>query len=227
MKRVWAILAGGALLLWLSLMHSRGEVPDGAAAHPSAGAESAPELTAAAAPEAPSPAAHAPAASASPGAPQPAPQPPRPAAAPVPAAPAAASSSELIALPPRRDRPHLTAAQTRAGSPGKILGHAFAREKPDPTWSPDAEASIRKITSAAQLVGQELLGVECRRSICKLQMRYELHDRAKFDAVFRKLHEQFGTDLGFEQLSQLDNHGRQLLRVYVMRQGKTLRDYPP
>jgi hypothetical protein len=223
MKRVWAILAGGALLLWLSLMQSRGKAPDAAAAHPSADAAPAAELTAAAAPRPPSPAAHAPAASAAPTATPPAPQAPRPAAAPASAAP----SSELIPLPPLRDRPRLTAAQARAGSPGKILGHAFAREKPDPTWSPDAEASIRKITSAAQLVGQELLGVECRRSICKLQMRYELHDRDKFDTVFGKLHEQFGTDLGFEQVSQLDNHGRQLLRVYVMREGKTLRDYPP
>jgi hypothetical protein len=227
MKRVGAILAAGALLLWLSLMQSRSKSPDGATAQPRADEASA-ALPVAAVP-ATAPAAPPPAA-AKPDAPQPAqpsaPQASQPAALPSAATPPA-PGSELIPLPPRHDRPHYTPAQARAGSPGKILGHAFAREKPDAAWSPGAEAAIRNITSGAELAGQEVLAVECRSSICKLQMRYDLHDRDKFDIAFGKLHDQFGTDLGFEQVSQMDDHGKQLLRVYVMREGKVLRDYPP
>jgi hypothetical protein len=224
MKRVWVVLAAGALLLWLSLMQSRSKGPDGATTQPSAD-EASRALPVAAEP-ATAPAAPS-AAAAKPDPAQPsAPQAPEPVAPPA-AATAPAPGSELIPLPPRHDRPHYTPEQARAGSPGKILGHAFAREKPDAAWSPGAETAIRKITSGAELAGQEVLAVECRRSICKLQMRYDLHDRDKFDVAFGKLHDRFGTDLGFEQVSQMDNHGRQLLRVYVMREGKSVRDYPP
>lgn len=224
MKRVWVILAAAALLLWLSLMHSRGKGPD-VNAFPSAHDLAAKNEPTAAAPAA-APPDSAPVAKPSP---QPA-QPSEPAvqhAAPVQSAAAVpASGSDLIPLPPRHDRPRFTPAEARAGSPGKILGRAFAREKPDPTWSPGAEADIRKITSGAELVGQELLGVECRGSICKLQMRYQLRDRDKFDAMFGKLHDRFGTEPGIDPVSQMDNHGQQLLRVYVMREGKAIRDYP-
>lgn len=224
MKRWWMLAAVVVLALWIPLMREHsGEVAavrseaDSRRTTKSPAAATKPDAPAAQTPAQDSTAATSAAAAVAANAS------PNTAAAATPTGAAAVPDSRAALLKPNKS--HATPEQIMAGSAGKMLGHAFDQQQTDPAWSPGAEASIRREFMRAQVPAHELLALECRESLCKLQLQYNIRDRERFRAAYAALRKQFGSDMGLDAVAPVNAHGTQLMRVYMLRQGASLADF--
>lgn len=107
-----------------------------------------------------------------------------------------------------------------------MLAEILADEPADRTWSDDTEAHIEAVFADLIPEGGEVLAIECRSTLCRLEAEYdtvETFDRFLAEAPHR---EPF---LGESFFRQLNTDAAEAPRFvwYVARTGHTLRDHLP
>lgn len=107
-----------------------------------------------------------------------------------------------------------------------MLAEILADEPADRAWSDDTEAHIEAVFADLIPEGGEVLAIECRSTLCRLEAEYdtvETFDRFLAEAPHR---EPF---LGESFFRQLNTDAAEAPRFvwYVARTGHTLRDHLP
>lgn len=174
-----------------------------------------------------------PAAASEPGAPQPAaepaprrvppavPSPPLPPAAP-PAPPAAAPAA---ATAPAPTSPPASEQEARPATPSLLFSAAFLEEDRDEVWAPEAETKIRAAFHDALVPESSVLAVQCRETLCKIDLLFDRAQHEAFAAATAKLHVDFAPEMSIDRQSAPSAVRPERLTAYLPRQGKTLKDY--
>jgi hypothetical protein len=122
---------------------------------------------------------------------------------------------------PERDEvssmPPMSGAEQRAAQTD-LLVEQMRREGIDPAWKRDAEAQIRERLAAQPMTGVISTDVECRASLCQLDMIFDSVDvRDDALAVLPRI-----VPWDFEGYYRADDDDEQHVIVYVTREGATL-----
>jgi len=154
--------------------------------------------------------------------------PPKPPVAP--AAPAAQPALPIVQQAPAEPPPELGAPSEDEAEPGQnpseLFSAAFLEEPRDSVWAPEAESRVHAAFARATVPPGALLSVQCRSSLCKIDMLFDRRQHDRFAAATRELRSEFFSgDISLDHQSAPTNKGPERMTAYIPRRGKTIKDY--
>jgi hypothetical protein len=164
-------------------------------------------------------------------------KPPTPRAQAVPSAPAAppapaAQPAEAVAMQPPAQPPAEPEApsedepQPGRPNPSELFSAAFLEETRDAVWAPEAESRVHAAFATANVPLGALLSVQCRSTLCKIDMLFDRRQHAAFATATRELRREFFSgDISLDHQSAPTNKGPERMTAYIPRKGHTIKDY--
>lgn len=124
------------------------------------------------------------------------------------------------------------AAAPDAPPPSKVgpvpaFKSAFENEPRDALWAKDTEARIGSILSGGDVPEGFLERASCRKSVCRVELRWTQENAAPYLDAYEELHQAFGTDIAVDPQLAAGEHAPAdgiPVHVYVMRKGYTAAD---
>jgi hypothetical protein len=111
----------------------------------------------------------------------------------------------------------------RATGPTEVLKAAYDNQTRDALWAKDTETRIGTLFTG-DVPAEMLQNANCRKAVCRLQLRWTRERATAYVAVYQSLHQEFGPEVGVEPIGALDADGRQQVDIYVTRKGYTIAD---
>ena len=107
-----------------------------------------------------------------------------------------------------------------------VIDAVFQSESSDPSWSSEAELSIGSVARSLNSPGVDLLSLDCRTSLCRLEVLYrEQTGQIEFEAALpQELHE-LASGMTIE--SSTTDDGQLLSVIYLVRAGFDLPSFDP
>ena len=214
---LWILVPVGVAAIWaLSMMGPASELPAPAApAVPAASTRDETSAAIAGQPAAPEPRATLIA------------KPPEPPVAPAAAQPAEPVAAPAPAQPPAEpEAPGEDEAQPEGHNPSELFSAAFLEETRDSVWAPEAESRVHAAFAKANVPFGSVLSVQCRSTLCKIDMLFDRRQHMAFAAATHELRREFFSgDISLDHQSAPTNKGPERMTAYVPRQGHTIKDY--
>lgn len=111
-----------------------------------------------------------------------------------------------------------------APSPMAVYVRVFESEPRDALWAREAEAKLLQVMAGAEVPSETIKSARCQKTVCRLELIWKPADSTAYQTAFTGVRNEFGTDMGVQNLGPGENEGEQRIDLYVPRQGYTLAD---
>jgi hypothetical protein len=145
---------------------------------------------------------------------------------PVPAAAPQAPPAQPAAPVAEPELPGVAEPAPDGPNPSELFSAAFLDEERDAVWAPEAESRVHAAFAKANVPLGSLLAVQCRATLCKIDMLFDRRHHLAFAVASRELRSGFfAEDISLDRQSAPTDKGPERMTAYILRKGNTVKDY--